>query len=220
MKPTILLDFDGVIVDSIEIFTRTVRVAAEKLNQPVEFVADDLRGIKRMSIEEISDRVDISKERIPAFLHAMDRELNRVAHEIPMFPKMTSVIRQLHDAGKLGIVSASPASVIGKVLKNHSLDRFFGHVIGGDSPGAKSTKIRSIIRDNDSSTDTTCMIGDTISDIEQGHAADVLTIAVSWGWHSIDWLESANPDFIATEPEDLIGLAPQARNSIKMDMNR
>ena len=219
MKPTILLDFDGVIVDSIEIFTRTVRVAAEELNQPVEFLTDDLRSIRRMSIEEISDHVDISRDRIPAFLQAMDRELNRVAYEIPMFPKMANVIRQLHDAGKLGIVSASPASVIEKVLKNHSLDQFFGHVIGGDTPGAKSTKIRSIIQDNNSSVDTTCMIGDTISDIEQGNAADVLTIAVSWGWHSIDWLESANPDFIASEPEDLVELVPQARSSMKMDMN-
>ena len=219
MKPTILLDFDGVIVDSIEIFTRTVRVAAEELNQPVEFLTDDLRSIRRMSIEEISDHVDISRDRIPAFLQAMDRELNRVAYEIPMFPKMANVIRQLHDAGKLGIVSASPASVIEKVLKNHSLDHFFGHVIGGDTPGAKSTKIRSIIQDNNSSVDTTCMIGDTISDIEQGNAADVLTIAVSWGWHSIDWLESANPDFIASEPEDLVELVPQARSSVKMDMN-
>ena len=207
MRSNILLDFDGVIVDSIEIFSRTVEVAAQELNRPITFHPEDLRVIKRMSIEAISDYVQVDRSLIPEFLEVMDRELHRVAYEIPLFPDMAEVIQRLSEWGRLGIVSATPAPVIAKVLRNHCIDHYFERVIGGDTPGPKSVKISSIIQETDSSEEATCMIGDTISDIEQGKNVGVRTIAVSWGWHSVEWLKSAKPDFIARQPHDLIKFA-------------
>ena len=220
MKPIIIFDYDGVIVDSIEIFARTVRVAACKLNQPTGFDPDDLKSIQRMTIEGICDYVEISRDRIPEFLEVLDRELYQAAGEIPLFPNMAQVIRQLSRAGILAIVSATPAPIVNKVLKNHSIKRYFDCVIGGDSPGAKSVKIKSIIEQYDSEPEIACMVGDTISDIEEGNAADVATIAVSWGWHSIDHLLSARPDSVANRPEDLIDLTQQLIKRSRFDVAR
>ena len=220
MKTIIILDYDGVIVDSIEIFARTVRVATGKLNQPTEFDPEDLKSIQRMTIEEICDYVEISRDRLPEFLEVLDRELYQAAGEIPLFPNMAQVIRQLSRAGILAIVSATPAYIVNKVLKNHSIERYFDCVVGGDSPGAKSVKIKSIIEQYDSRPDIVCMVGDTISDIEEGNAADVATIAVDWGWHSIDHLLSAGPDAVAHRPEDLIELTQQLVKPSRFDVAR
>ncbi len=220
MKPVILLDYDGVIVDSIEIFARTVRVAAGKLNQPTEFCPDDLRSIQRMTIEEISDRIEIDRSRIPEFLEVLDQELYRAAGEVPLFPNIAQVVRQLGRLGTLAIVSATPAHIISRVLENHSIERYFDRVIGGDTPGAKSVKIKFLVEHYGSAVDATCMVGDTISDIEEGNAADVATIAVSWGWHSVGHLLSADPDAVAHQPEDLIELTQQLISPLRAEVAR
>ena len=204
MNSTILLDFDGVIVDSIELFSEAVNVAGRKLNRSVSIEPEDLRNIRRMSILEISDVAGIEKKLMRAFVTEIDDELIRRANEILMFPHMTDVIEKLSMIGSLGIVSATSRPVISKVLQNNGIEQFVRHIASGDMPGAKSVKIKSIIQGNGSRLDKACMVGDTVSDIEQGKIAGVATIAVSWGWHGIEWLRTANPDYEVHQPLDLI----------------
>ena len=136
MNSTILLDFDGVIVDSIELFSEAVNVASRKLNRSVSFEPDDLRNIKRMSILEISDVAGIEKKLMRTFVMEIDDELNRRANKIPMFPHMTDVIEILSMVGSLGIVSATSRPVISKVLQNYGIEQFVQQIAGGDMPGA------------------------------------------------------------------------------------
>ena len=96
MNSTILLDFDGVIVDSIELFSEVVNVAGRKLNRSVSIEPEDLRNIKRMSILEISNVAGIEKNLMRAFVTEIDGELSRRADEIPIFPHMTDVIENQH----------------------------------------------------------------------------------------------------------------------------
>ena len=117
---------------------------------------------------------------------------------------MTDVIEKLSRVGILGIVSATSRPVISKVLQNNGIEQFVRHIASGDMPGAKSVKIKSIIQGIESRLDKACMVGDTVSDIEQGKIAGVATIAVSWGWHGIEWLRTANPDYEVHQPLDLI----------------
>ena len=106
-----------------------------------------------------------------AFVAEFDGELYRRANEIPIFPHMTDVIEKLSMVGNLGIVSATSRPVISKILQNSEIERFVRHIAGGDMPGAKSVKIKSIIQGNGSRLDNACMVGDTVSDIEQGKIA-------------------------------------------------
>ena len=204
MNSTILLDFDGVIVDSIELFSEAVNVAGRKLNRSVSIEPENLRNIKRMSILEISNVAGIEKNLMRAFVTEIDGELSRRADEIPIFPHMTDVIEKLSMVGSLGIVSATSRPVISKVLQNYEIEQFVRHIASGDMPGAKSVKIKSIIQGNGSRLDNACMVGDTVSDIEQAKIAGVATIAVSWGWHRIEWLRTANPDYEVHQSLDLI----------------
>ena len=171
MNSTILLDFDGVIVDSIELISEVVNVAGKKLNRRVSFEPEDLRNIKRMSIPEISNVAGIEKKLMRVFVAEIDGELYRRANEIPIFPHMTDVIEKLSMVESLGIVSATSRLVISKVLQNYEIERFVRHIAGGDMPGTKSVKIKFIIQDNGSGLGKACMIGDTVSDIEQGKIA-------------------------------------------------
>ena len=105
------------------------------------------------------------------FVAEIDGELYRRANEIPIFPHMTNVIEKLSMVGSLGIVSATSRPVISKVLQNYEIEQFVRRIAGGDLPGAKSVKIKSIIQDNGGGLSKACMVGDTVSDIEQGKIA-------------------------------------------------
>ena len=53
-------------------------------------------------------------------------------------------------------------------------------------------------------TNSECvMVGDSAVDIQTAHNAGITSIAVSWGFRSMEELEQANPDHIATSVEQL-----------------
>ena len=53
-------------------------------------------------------------------------------------------------------------------------------------------------------TNSECvMVGDSAVDIQTAHNAGIASIAVSWGFRSMEELEQANPDHIATSVEQL-----------------
>ena len=159
------------IVNSIELFCEAVNVAGRKLNRRVSFEPEDLRNIKRMSIPEISNVAGVEKKLMREFVTEIDGELYRRANQIPISQHMTDVIEKLSMVGSLGIVSATSRPVNSKVLQNYEIERFVRHIAGGDMPVAKSVMIKSIIQDNGSGLGKACMVGDTVSDIEQGKIA-------------------------------------------------
>ena len=211
MKFTIFIDFDGVIVDSINFFADAVNVSGRSLNQTVNFAAEDLRNIKHMSIPEITSVAGVEERLTREFILGIDDELFRRALEIPIFPGMARAIRQLSRFGPLAVISASSSPVISKVLQNHEVFHCFADIIGGDAIGSKASKMRSLIHKYGGSSKRTCMIGDTVSDIEQSRLARVNSIAVSWGWHRMDRLRAAAPDFEVHRPADLVELIDRLR---------
>ncbi len=206
MNATILFDFDGVIADSIEVFSAAVGLSARSFGKHIDVQPNDLRQIKTMSIPEICEVVQIELSESEQFIARLDEELFLVADSIPLFAGMKTALKELSLHGHLGVVSASPRRVLRRILDHHDIRTCFQDIVGGDLPGTKAEKIESIRKRNRHDREAVCFIGDTVSDIQQGQAADVTTIAVGWGWHSIEWLRTAKPDFEVHEPSGLVNL--------------
>ena len=205
-RPTILFDFDGVIVDSLQLFVQAVNAACRKLGYPENFTSHDLCSIKRMSIPEIARTAGVDESHTIPFVEEIDNDLERRIHEIKLFPDMSEVIQRLACCGDLGIVSASPNRIISAVLDHNNLSSVVKDIAGGDTPGRKNERITRIIAANNSRAEDTWMIGDTVSDIIEGGIAGVKTVGVAWGWHGAERLQEVQPDFLLHKPWDLVGL--------------
>ena len=203
---TILLDFDGVIVDSLVLFVDAVNSACSALEYPAEFTSQDLCGIKYMSIAKIADAAGVDKEYSDLFIEEIDNALERNLSDLKLFPDMADVLLQLSEYGYLGIVSASPGRIISGVLENHNVRGLVKDIAGGDTQGRKNERITRISRLNNTEISSTWMIGDTLSDILEGKIAGVKTVGVGWGWHEPSLLQEEEPDFIARKPQDLVDL--------------
>ncbi|MHC4874219.1 MAG: HAD family hydrolase [Planctomycetota bacterium] len=78
-------------------------------------------------------------------------------------------------------------------------------VLGSDKGRSKVAKIKSVVEKHKDINEC-WYIGDTKGDILEGIEAGVDTVAVSWGWHTLEQLEEAIPYHIVDEPKELVVL--------------
>lgn len=209
-RHTVLLDYDGVIVDTLGIFAEAIDLIGKELDQPTTFTADDLRSLEHMSVPAILKKARINSRLTDEFLYRLDAILFEKHESINIFPGMCEVITELSQIANLSVVSASPSALISKVLKYNRLDSCFQYIAGGNVPGSKASRISEIVQACESCVECTWMVGDTTNDIQEGQAAGVRTVAVLWGWHSQQRLQTSRPEFIVDNPQQILQLvAPE-----------
>ncbi len=192
--PIVLFDYDGVIVDSLDLFVDAVNAAARRLGRRACFAARALRNLRQMSGQAIADIVQVEQDEYEQFLVYLDEYLLTRVEDMTLFPHIPEVIRDLSRHSVVGIVSATPSHVIRAVLSHFGLIGCFRHVAGGELRSTKAERIQDIVEIHQSDVSKAWMIGDTVSDVEQGKLAGCRTVAVTWGWHCVEWLREANPD--------------------------
>ncbi len=204
MNKLFLFDFDGVVVDSLELYEDAVNRCLENLGKPVfkdrqEFleIFDDnfYEGIARKGVD------------VPAFTKisaalAPGLDYGRVAPVGDLAP----VLEKLGERHTLFIVSSNSNYAIRRILLRCRFDRYFEEILGHEFMLSKIGKIRHAMERREAGPEGTYYIGDTAGDIREAEKAGVRTVAVTWGWHSRERLERVNPDYIVDSPEELLNL--------------
>ena len=198
MRKTLIFDFDGTIADSIP--------------QLIETIAEIVPGTTREFLER-EESVYLLDSKFWYFIKEFRlRELKllmmakaikkRFAKRIPTlkpFRGISEVLAQLKSAGaRLVILSSSSKPAIEEFLKNNSIN-IFDEVHGDTSIFGKSEEIKKIVR----SDEEVYYIGDEIRDIAASRNAGCRTVAVTWGFSTRKEFESAKPDLVFDNPEDL-----------------
>ncbi|WP_461204896.1 HAD hydrolase-like protein [Clostridium sp. DL1XJH146] len=73
----------------------------------------------------------------------------------------------------------------------------------------KQQLLNKYIKKNKLQHDEVIYIGDEISDIISCKASGVKSIAVTWGYDSVELIKSEKPDFIAFEPCDILRIVEE-----------
>jgi phosphoglycolate phosphatase len=100
----------------------------------------------------------------------------------------------------LCISTSNDTSVVEEFLATNEAC-YFNTILGSDVHTSKIEKIKMIKKIH--SATTYVYIGDTIGDIIEGKQANVITIGVTWGWHSKKELEISNPDYLIDTVSEL-----------------
>ncbi len=94
----------------------------------------------------------------------------------------------------LALISSHPKESLEKEIKFHKLEDVFLIIRYGIYE--KTKIIEKFIEECEFDKNQTAYVGDTIQDIKAGKKAGVYTIAISWGYESIEKLKMANPDLM------------------------
>lgn len=206
----ILFDFDGVLADSLNLYSEAVKLILERIGTPiVRSRTDYLELFEGNFYEAMAARgVDLAAFSLAAqeILPGLDYSTMRP------FPGLVPVLSSLQKHHLLAVVSSNGSQTIEKALSSFGFAPYFQDILGSDFLFSKQEKISHALAKYGVAPSHTYYIGDTTGDIVEAKAAGVLSVAATWGWHSREKLAAAAPDFLVDAPRDLLGLE---RNDIR-----
>jgi phosphoglycolate phosphatase len=203
-----MLDHDGVVVDSFEIFTSSFVEACRRVGLQQVTSAEDVLALFDGNFYE-SLRVAGAED--AQIREAMIRTAGALRLAMPAlrpFPLMPEVLNDLGEARHVVIVSSNASDVVELFLKRHGIAGV-AEVAGAESGRSKVAKIEALIARFPGQA-SYWFVGDTAGDMREARLAGATPLGVAWGWHGREELEAAGAERIADTPADLLAIvAPE-----------
>ena len=200
----LLFDFDGVLVDSLDVYEKTVTQCLAQINHPLKRGRQEFLELFDGNFYEMLAQkgVDLDK-----FMTTSVDILSQVNYsEIKPFDAMRPVLQELKKKHCLIVISSNDTPTIREALRLYGFEDIFQEILGSDFMLSKKEKILYAIKKYSVMPSDIYYIGDTIGDIKEGKQAGVRTIGITWGWHDKTKMVLSNPDYLFDDPQDLLQL--------------
>ncbi|SHH16320.1 HAD family hydrolase [Cognatishimia maritima] len=194
----LLFDFDGVLADSLHIYTEICTQAAQNQGYQAELPPNPFAELDKITFEALALQLGLCPSTFTADATLLLKQRRDIA---PTFVGMIETLRRLSSETPLGILSASPKAFIQRFIGYHEISEFFSVLLTRDDPGTKAEKIIAIRQQGTYSP--LALVGDGVSDISAAASAGISSIGVSWGWQMPEKLQNAGADFIAETPAQI-----------------
>lgn len=202
-----LFDFDGVLVDSLDLYAEAVKRSLESIGTPILKNKEDYLALFDGNFyESLAARgVDLA-----AYGDAVKQILPRIDYDaMKPFDGLIPVLATLQKDHLLAVISSNGYRTIRSMLERFGFAPYFREILGADFRFSKKEKIAYALEKYGMPGERAFYIGDTAGDILEARAAGVKSVAVTWGWHSRERLAAAGPDFLVDTPEELLAIPAQ-----------
>ena len=205
MNSLFLFDFDGVLADSLDLYSEAVARCLERIGMPIVKSKEDYLVLFDGNFyESMAARgVDLA-----AFAQAAREILPGIDYDaMKPFAGLIPVLDALRKNHYLAVISSNGYRTIRTMLTRFGFDPYFREIFGSDFHFSKKEKIGHALEKYGIPREKAFYIGDTVGDILEAQAAGVLSVAVTWGWHDRERLVAVHPDFVVDAPEGLLSIA-------------
>jgi phosphoglycolate phosphatase len=207
-RELVMFDFDGVIVDSLDVFSAAFLDACTAAGVPGFTAPDDLLAVMEDNFYVGMRARGVDDERVAEVLRRLGDALVRARHWLKPFPLVPQVLEDLADARTVVIVTSSPTEVVEGWLRTHEVHGV-SEVAGAETARSKVEKIHALLA-RFPDQEVCWYVGDTAGDIREAREAGVTPLGVAWGWHEPELLMEAGAERIAASPAELLTiLAPE-----------
>ncbi len=203
----VLFDLDGTISKSAKGIINCVQYALESIGIHEENL-DILKTFIGPPLTEQFQKVYGLDEKTSIQLLEKYRErYNPIGlYETRLYEGMEDLLKVGKEKGMIfGIVSSKPQVYLNRVLEHLDVLSYFQEVVGPSlshkEVDSKAKMIASVLEKYPNAS--ACMIGDRKFDIRGAKKNQIFSIAVSYGYGSIEELVKENPDYIAESVNDL-----------------
>ncbi|MEK8128194.1 HAD family hydrolase [Paenibacillus filicis] len=205
----ILFDLDGTLTDSKLGITRCVQYALDKLGRPERdldklepFIGPPLQetfsSIYGFSEEEVSQAIGYYRERF--------KSVGMFENEV--YPQIRELLAELKEQNKRLIVATSkPTPFAEQILRYFELDPYFELIAGSNLDGTRASKTEVIayVLGQLSGVDKqdVVMVGDRKHDIIGANNTGIHSIAVMYGYGSLEELQPVEPTYMVHSTAEL-----------------
>lgn len=209
MYRLLVWDFDGTLADSmaagLHLFNR---LAPELGVRPIT----DPAAARGMSHRQFMRHHGIRFWRLPRIVRRFQAAAAAEADKLRLFPGLAEVLRDLHARGvRLGVLSSNREDNIRRALAANGVEALFAFVVGCPRLFGKGRALRRLLRADGTDRREVLYVGDEVRDLEAARKAGIHAAAVTWGFHAEHVLRAANPEYVVSDPRELLTLADAAR---------
>ncbi|MGD8880249.1 MAG: HAD family hydrolase [Desulfobacterales bacterium] len=203
MSALVMFDYDGVIVDSFELFSLCFIKACQQnkfyeLNSPEKVLA-----LFETNIFEAMLNLGLDDHSIHRILETFQSDIATYQNDLKLFDGMLDALKKISENNKIVIITSNVTMVAKRVLQNNGVN-CFEDVLGAEKEKSKVKKIRLTMARYPGLP--AYYVGDTKGDMLEGRNAGAITVAALWGWHAVKKLEEGSPDHFVRSPKALLDL--------------
>ncbi len=204
----ILFDLDGTITDSSPGIINSylyslnkIGLAENDINKLKSYIGSPLRAYytERHNLSTADSDIAVK--------HFREHYAEKGIFENNVYPKMDVLIDKLSESGyRLYIATSKPLEFAITVLNHFRLKEYFNSIHGSDMSADNKPKdklIADAILMNGLIKNESIMIGDRYHDINGAKSNGIASIAVTYGYGSINELSELQPDYIADSADEI-----------------
>ncbi len=203
MKPFLLFDFDGTIADSIHLGSKIANRIAPLYGHK-GFSDEDFSRFRAMPVTKVIKELGIPFYKIPGVITKSLAEYRKLIHELHPYPKIPQMLATLAQMNvPMALLSSNTNENLFYFLNNHQIT-VFNWVEGTSGILKKHKRIMQQLKKHNLRTSEVIYVGDEVRDIVAARKCKLKVIAVSWGFHTPELLCSHDPDYLVSDPEEIV----------------
>jgi len=197
-----MFDHDGVLVDSLTVFTAVFTAACRDHGHPEIATADHVVALFHDNVYDCMRAHGMAPDAIAAIIADTAAAL-ATAPGLHPFPGVGDLLRGLSPWFDVVVVTSNESAVVRAFLAREGLADLVHDVLGVEVDGSKVNKIATVMARYP--RQSCCLyVGDTSGDMLEGAAAGATPIGAGWGWHGPALLSAAGAAYVAPTPADLL----------------
>lgn len=212
MKPYFLFDFDGTIADSIHPLFELLNKLAPKLGYPTVSI-EEFDVLRNLSIGGILRKLQIPFYKVARYIPMLLSEYRHIVHDLEPCVGMPKLLDDLvADGFKYSILSSNSFENVHLFLQKHGISGY-DWVEGTGGILNKHARIGHQIRKHKLDKSQVIYVGDESRDIQAARKCRIKVISVTWGFHTAGHLTEHQPDWLVSEPVQILEIASRLSSS-------
>lgn len=205
---TLLLDLDGTISDPVIGIGRSINFALQTMGYPPRDDQELPRYVGPPLDESfVAITGEADADAIDRFVLLYRQRYSEVGYsENVIYPGIPEALSTLHaNSVELGLCTYKRVDYAEMILDLFDIRRYFSFINGGRIGQKKWEQIATLKKEG-LVTSSTIMVGDRAADIIGARRNGIRSAAVLWGYGDREELMNEEPDYLLTNPEELVGL--------------
>ncbi|MFH1840902.1 MAG: HAD-IA family hydrolase, partial [Candidatus Shapirobacteria bacterium] len=196
-------DFDGTLADGLKAMVKCFNLVAKKYAYPT-IKTPQIAALKELGAKAVFKELKIPLLKLAKIIAETKKEFKKEIPRLQLIKPWGKTLNSLKKQGcRLGILSSNNQDNIQLFLKNRHLDQFDFVTCESDIFG-KDRALVKLLKKLGLKKEEVLYVGDEIRDIEACQKAGIRIVAVDWGFNSRPALQSSHPDYLISQPQDLL----------------